>query len=177
LYFMGRQHAGENLRNVLRYRTRGLAAPVQMSDALSRNTSGLPPGRNSWKSPLISPRPAATFWRCWAASIKYDADARQQKLSPQDRLRFHQRYSQPVIEELRGWMEAQFAQHLVESNSGLGKAITYFQRHWKGLTAFLREAGAPLDNNLCERALKRAVPHRKNCFIARCMAPKSVICS
>jgi len=25
-------------------------------------------------------------------------------------------------------------------------------RHWKGLTAFLREAGAPLDNNLCNAA-------------------------
>ena len=35
-------------------------------------------------------------------------------------------------------------------------------RHWKGLTAFLRHAGAPLDNNICEQALKRAVLHRKN---------------
>lgn len=35
-------------------------------------------------------------------------------------------------------------------------------RHWKGLTAFLRQPGAPLDNNICEQALKRAVLHRKN---------------
>jgi hypothetical protein len=27
---------------------------------------------------------------------------------------------------------------------------------------FLRKAGAPLDNNLCERALKKAILHRKN---------------
>jgi hypothetical protein len=40
----------------------------------------------------------------------------------------------------------------VEPNSGLGKAITYLLRHWKGLTAFLREAGAPLDNNVCTAA-------------------------
>ena len=32
---------------------------------------------------------------------------------------------------------------------------------------FLREAGAPLDNNLCERALKRAVLHRKNALFYR----------
>jgi transposase len=38
----------------------------------------------------------------------------------------------------------------------LGKAITYMQRHWKGLTLFLRQPGAPLDNNICERALKLA---------------------
>ncbi len=34
--------------------------------------------------------------------------------------------------------------------------------HWQGLTLFLRQAGAPLDNNICERAIKRAVLHRKN---------------
>ena len=66
------------------------------------------------------------------------------------------------MDELHGWLEAQLAEKKTEPNSGLGKAITYLLRHWKGLTAFLREAGAPLDNNLCERALKRAVLHRKN---------------
>jgi len=29
-------------------------------------------------------------------------------------------------------------------------------------TLFLRQAGAPLDNNVCERALKKAILHRKN---------------
>ena len=66
------------------------------------------------------------------------------------------------METLHGWLEAQLAEKKTEPNSGLGKAITYLLRHWKGLTAFLRETGAPLDNNICERALKRAVLHRKN---------------
>jgi len=35
-------------------------------------------------------------------------------------------------------------------------------KHWKKLTLFLDEPGAPLDNNLCERALKKAILHRKN---------------
>ena len=35
------------------------------------------------------------------------------------------------------------------------------------MTTFLQEAGAPLDNNLCERALKRAVLHRKNTLFYR----------
>jgi transposase len=30
------------------------------------------------------------------------------------------------------------------------------------LTLFLRVEGAPLDNNICERALKKAILHRKN---------------
>jgi len=91
-----------------------------------------------------------------------DAAAREQKLCAQDRLQFHQQHSGLVMEELHGWLQAQLAEHRTEPNSGLGKAITYLLRHWKGLTAFLRVAGAPLDNNICERALKRAVLHRKN---------------
>jgi transposase len=35
------------------------------------------------------------------------------------------------------------------------------------LTLFLRQAGAPLDNNIVERALKRAVLHRKNALFYR----------
>jgi hypothetical protein len=60
-----------------------------------------------------------------------------------------------------------FRPGLREPNSGLGKAITYMQRHWKALTLFLRQPGAPLDNNICERALKLAVLHRKNALFYR----------
>jgi hypothetical protein len=52
-----------------------------------------------------------------------------------------------VMEKLHGWLEAQFAERKTEPNSGLGKAITYLLRHWKALTTFLREAGAPLDKD------------------------------
>jgi transposase len=59
-------------------------------------------------------------------------------------------------------METQFAEHKIEPNSGLGKAISYLLRHWMKLTLFLRQQGAPLDNNVVERALKKAILHRKN---------------
>ena len=35
----------------------------------------------------------------------------------------------------------------LEPNSGLGQAIHYMLNHWEPLTLFLRQAGAPLDNN------------------------------
>ena len=50
----------------------------------------------------------------------------------------------------------------MEPNSGLGQAISYLLKHWEKLTLFLRAAGAPIDNNLVERALKKAILHRKN---------------
>ena len=42
LYFTGWKHAGENLAVVLRRRAAELDAPIQMCDALSRNTPKLP---------------------------------------------------------------------------------------------------------------------------------------
>ena len=66
------------------------------------------------------------------------------------------------MEDLHGWLTAQFAEHRVEPNSGLGQAIAYLRNHWTPLTLFLRQPGAPLDHNICERALKKAILHRKN---------------
>jgi imidazoleglycerol phosphate dehydratase HisB len=66
--------------------------------------------------------------------------------------------------ELKSWCEEQLDKKLVEPNSGLGKAIKYMLKRWSELTRFLHVEGAPLDNNLCERVLKMAVLHRKNCY-------------
>ena len=66
------------------------------------------------------------------------------------------------MDELKIWLQDQLDQKRVEPNSGLGEAIGYLLRHWEPLTLFLRIAGAPLDNNICERALKMAILHRKN---------------
>jgi Transposase IS66 family len=93
-----------------------------------------------------------------------DALAREQKLSPEARLRFHQEHSGPVMKELQEWMKAQLAEHRTEPNSGLGKAISYLLNHWIKLTLFLSQPGAPIDNNLVERALKKAILNRRNAF-------------
>ena len=97
----------------------------------------------------------------------HDAEARERSLTPEDRLRLHQGHSRPVMDKLHAWLEAQLAERRTEPNSGLGQAIGYLLRHWKPLTLFLRQAGAPLDNNIVERSLKRAVLHRKNALFYR----------
>jgi transposase len=63
---------------------------------------------------------------------------------------------------LRLWSAKQIRERLVEPNSGLGGAIAYMRKHWRKLTRFLFVSGAPLENNICERSLKRAITHRKN---------------
>jgi len=93
---------------------------------------------------------------------KNDALAKERSMTPEERLRFHQAESGPPMDGLAQWMREQFEQRKVEPNSGLGDAIRYMQKHWDKLTLFLRKPGAPLDNDICERALKRAILHRKN---------------
>jgi transposase len=98
---------------------------------------------------------------------KNDEIARTQNMSWQQRLQFHQQESGPLMDDLKLWLVTQLDQKLVEPNSGLGKAIKYMLKHWDKLTRFLLVPGAPLDNNLCERALKRVILHRKNALFFR----------
>jgi transposase len=93
---------------------------------------------------------------------RHDALARERELSPEERLRFHQEHSGPLMKGLHAWLEAQLAEHKTEPNSGLGKAISYLLNHWPKLTLFLQQPDAPLDNNIVERALKKAILNRKN---------------
>jgi hypothetical protein len=73
------------------------------------------------------------------------------------------------MDELEQWMKEQLDERKVEPNSGLGEAIKYMQKHWKKLTLFLQVPGAPLDNNICERALKKAILHRRNSLFYKTM--------
>src|SRR5258708_1052696 len=68
----------------------------------------------------------------------YDELAREQGMTPEERLRFHQAHSGPVMEALQGWLTEQLEGKKVEPNSGLGQAITYMRKHWEKLTLFLR---------------------------------------
>jgi len=179
LYFTGPKHAGENLAEVLKRRAAELPPLIQMSDALSRNVPKLPAGVEMLLARCLAHgrrqfvEAAQNFPECryvletLGEVYGYDAEARERGLRPEERLRFHQEHSQSLMDKLHAWLEVQFAERKTEPNSGLGKAITYLLRHWKGLTLFLREARAPLDNNLVERALKRAVLHRKNALFYR----------
>jgi hypothetical protein len=59
------------------------------------------------------------------------------------------------------------------TNSGLGIAITYLLKHWDRLTLYLKQPGAPLDNNIAERGLKKPFFIEKiRCFIRLGTAPR-----
>jgi transposase len=172
LFFSGRRHAGENLAQVLKHRAEQLPPPIQMCDALSRNLPGelqtilahcLAHARRRFVDVYDRfPEPCRHLLEALAVVYHNDAVARKRQLSPEARLQFHQEASGPTMQDLHDWLTRQLEEKRTEPNSALGGAIGYMLRHWDQLTLFLRQAGAPLDNNLCERALKKAILHRKN---------------
>ena len=180
LYFTGGRHAGENLAEVLKQRSAELPSPIQMCDALSRNVPKLPAGVEILLANCLAhgrrqfvevaenfPGECRYVLELLGQVYGHDAEARERGLTPDERLRLHRQRSRPVMDKLHAWLEAQLAERRTEPNSGLGQAIGYLLRHWKPLTLFLRQAGAPLDNNIVERSLKRAVLHRKNALFYR----------
>jgi hypothetical protein len=172
LFMTGPKHAGESLAEVLKHRAADRSPPIQMCDALSRNTAGefetivgncTAHARRRYIDAAASfPDECRYVLETLREVYRTDARARAEGVSPEERLRLHQEESRPRMEKLEKWLGDQIDQNLVEPNSGLGEAIGYMRKHWDRLTLFLRVPGAPLDNNVCERALKKAILHRKN---------------
>jgi predicted nucleic acid-binding Zn-ribbon protein len=164
----------------LKKRRAELPGPIQMCDALSRNVPKLLAGAEILLANCLAhgrrqfvdvaenfPNECRYVLEMLGQVYGHDAEARERGLAPEERLQLHQDRSKPVMDQLHIWLDAQLDERKTEPNSGLGQAINYLLRHWQPLTLFLRKAGAPLDNNIAERALKRAVLHRKNALFYR----------
>ena len=175
LFFTGHHHAGENLDRVAGpSRQGGLTRP---SRCATRSRATLPRSSkrfwpiawlmaddSSWTSPKTSPPSASTCSKAWG---KFINTTRRPK-RPGSRRRPGSASTRSTVRRSwttcgSGWsQQLESRESGVEPNSGLGQAIHYMLNHWEPLTLFLRQAGAPLDNNICERALKMAILHRKN---------------
>ncbi len=177
VFVTGRQHAGENIETLLNKRDQNLPPPIHMCDASASNlpkslqtilANCLSHGRRKFVD-ILENFPDECRHVIEQLSIVYKNDdiAKDKNMSAQERLEFHQEKSHPVMNELELWFTKQLEHKKVEPNSGLGKAHSYMQNHWEAMTLFLRKPGAPLDNNICERALKMSILHRKNSMFYR----------
>ena len=177
LFATGRKHAGENLTKLLAQRDAAASPPIHMCDGLDRNRPNghtvleancLAHGRRQIVDEIANfPTECRYVLETLGKVFKHDEDCRQQGMSDDERLAHHQEHSAPVMAELEHWIQAEFDGHHIEPNSGFGRALQYLQKRWARLTLFLRVAGAPLDNNICERALKMAIRHRNNSLFYR----------
>jgi transposase len=173
LFYTGRNYAGENLAELLQVREDELEPPILMSDGLeSRNlpkghavfeANCLTHGRRNFVDQLANfPDECRLVIEELRKVYRVDAQCKKSRMSPAERLAIHQRDSAPIMNELQKRMQTELDEKRVEPNSGLGKAYKYMLKRWDKLTLFLRRAGAPLDNNVCERALKMSIRHRRN---------------
>lgn len=172
LYATGGNHAGENLSELLANRTQGLPPPIHMADALALNfdypqssykANCLAHGRRQfYEVDAAFPNEVGYVLYKLGRVYENDALAREQNLTPGQRLAWHQSQSAPHMAQLNSWLCMLLEEHRIEPNSSIGKAAKYLLNHWEALTLFLRKPGVPLDNNICERALKKFVRLRKN---------------
>ena len=175
LYFSGRANAGENAGALVQQRDSAAGPLILMSDALSANRlEPAPPvevivcfclahGLRKFSDlEAAFPQPCAYVLGILDQVFAHDQATRARRLGAEARLAYHQRHSGPLMEALHRWLEQQLEDREVEPNSSLGKAFNYLRGHWTELTQFLRVAGAPLDSNVVERALKLMIRQRHN---------------
>ncbi|TPW17077.1 MAG: transposase, IS66 family, partial [bacterium] len=177
IFVSGRRHAGENLDVLLKLRDRTLDPPLLMSDALNRNVpknhevveaNCLQHGRRHLVEEIEKfPKECAYLLLKIGRLYRIDGLCAHFKLSADQRLRVHQKWSHPIMDELHTWMTAQIEGKRIEPNSGMGKAVNYLLKRWTKFTVFLRRPGAPIDNNISERSLKMAIQLRNNSLFYR----------
>lgn len=169
LFYNGTMHAGENFEKLLEKRDARAPDVIQMCDALNRN---IPSSFNTILCNCLShgfrkfddlkefyPEPCIRVIALIASVYKHDEATIG--LTKQKRLEYHEEYSTPIMNELHEYLTNQLDIKQVEPNDSLGKAMRYMLKHWHELTQFLRVAGAPLDNNILERALKIPIRGRR----------------
>jgi hypothetical protein len=162
----GHNHAGENLTEVLKNRIRPPAPPIQMCDAANTLkefetilANCLAHARRQFVD-IIDNFPDDCTYVIEQLGKLYHNDALTKGMDRRQRLSYHKQKSSPLMDEIKSWCEERLKE--TEPNCELGKAINYLLRHWDALTRFLQVPGAPLDNNICERAIKYAIRHGKN---------------
>ncbi|OED42018.1 hypothetical protein AB833_08315 [Chromatiales bacterium (ex Bugula neritina AB1)] len=164
-------HAGEWIDEILATR-QSTAPPILMSDALNRNQPSVV-SEFIWTKCNAHAR--REFYESWgtvpqadwvieqyAIIWKNDTHCNDEKMSAQERQRYHHAHSLPVMESIRAQCQAWSDGDEIETNSGFGQGCTYFLNHYDGLSGFCHVPGAMLDNNYVEQIIKMIILVRKN---------------
>ena len=103
----------------------------------------------------------------WIASwFDQERLAHEQGLVGPALLAWRQEHIRPLVTDFRRWLEAVHPTALPKSP--LAAATRYYANHWRALTAFLRDANLPLENNFAERCLRPQALGRNNWLFAGC---------
>ena len=182
-------YAGEFIDLILQHRDPARPPPLLMCDGLSSNK---PSNIHSIVSLCNSPgrRQFYDVMSHFPEEVDYVLDRYgviwgnervtvEEKMTDKARWVHHKAHSLPIMQEILAWGQfmlqcngPQMAK--VEANSGLGKAIRYFIKHYEGLVRFCYVEGAQIDNNTMEAALKLVVRNRKSASFYKTQAGASI---
>jgi transposase len=96
----------------------------------------------------------------WRTLFAIEATAREQNMNAAQRLALRIEKSQPIINEMKAWLNKNMTE--VTPASLMGKAIAYTLNRWNELTLFLKNGRIELSNNLIENSIRPFVLGRKN---------------
>jgi transposase len=130
IFYTGRNHAGENIASIYEMRDGEKDPPIQMCDSLSRNMSSefkiilchcITHARRGFVDVISSfPEECRQVIEILAKVYHVDAQAKEQNMTADQRLAFHQVHSGPQMSALRSWLDTQIKDKLVNPIPGLG---------------------------------------------------------
>jgi transposase len=172
IFYTGYQVAGMNLADLLKLRDSRLGPPLVMCDGLAANK---PKGHNItslncldharrkfYDLILIDDNISPRILDLFGVVYKNDKEAKDKKLSPEERLKHHQTHSGPAMDTLYKLVDEIMEGKHSEPNSLLVGAAEYIFKRKVQLTQFLRLPGVPISNAEAERLIKTYIRHRKN---------------
>ena len=95
---------------------------------------------------------------------RIERQAREQKLSAEQRHKIRLDESLPIMNELGKWMAAQVRTTLPKSP--FGKALIYSVSRWDNLMNYLKDGYLEIDNNLIENSIRPTALGRRNYLFA-----------
>ena len=176
LFFSSRAHAGENFATLIEARDPQLPPITRMADALAANTKGNDDQDSDTQEAKCNahafrrfrdllgthPKEVQHILHLYGKVYDHDEHCKDNGLDDAHRLAYHQQHSEPLMQQLKEYVQTLLADKYTEPNSVLATECRYLLTHWLGLTLFLRTPGVPLDNNILERLLKVMIIYRKN---------------
>ena len=93
-----------------------------------------------------------------------ERQARDAALSFDQRYALRQQQAQPILHEIKTWLDQQCTQVLPKSL--IGKAIGYMLGQWPKLEKYVTDGRLEIDNNLVENAIRPVALGRKNYLFA-----------
>jgi len=94
------------------------------------------------------------------ALYRIEKEAREAKVSPEERFRLREEKAKPMLTAFKAWLDSYLTK--TPTQSKISEAIRYTLSNWELLTNYLKDGRIEIDNNLLENAIRPFALGRKN---------------